>query len=105
MPVINRVDGWLSGASTGTAGTIERVTESTATIKAASYTLIAFAGNAGTIYFGGSAVATNGIDSGYAAGDALVVPARTSKSFHQLQDVYFIVDTTGDGFDFVAQLA
>jgi|TARA_Y100000310_G_scaffold34637_1_gene32804 hypothetical protein len=105
MPIINRIDGWLSGASTGTAGTTERVTEATAQVKVSSYSLVCFPGNSGTIYFGGSAVATNGIDSGYAAGDEFVVPVRTSKNFHELQEVYFRVDTTGDGFDFVAALA
>ena len=69
MGIINRVDGWLSGASTGTAGATERVTEDTTQVKVSSYSLICFPGNAGTIYFGGSAVATNGLDSGYATGD------------------------------------
>tara|TARA_Y100000310_G_C20589338_1_gene767136 strand:- start:478 stop:798 length:321 start_codon:yes stop_codon:yes gene_type:complete len=103
MAIINRIPGFLSGAATGTAGTAQTVPASgTTRIKVNSYSIIAKSANAGTIYVGGSGVATNGLDDGYAAGSALNVPPPSNLSFHNLSEVYWIPDTTGDGIDFVA---
>ena len=94
---ISKFAGGFVTQATGTAGTATSMS-ATGNDNAVCYSvsIVAKRGNLGTVWIGGSGVAT-AVNNGMEAGD--VVNWFFDRRYINLSEMYFITDTTGEGVD------